>query len=155
MHKRMLTSKQKGLKLTGIGFSLALILFGILIGIYKKYEDDPDATKIIDTSGIVIILLVSVLYWLYFTQVECISYNLAALWPRLAFRYALGGGIFFAVFKRMVKTENPETPGFLVQVEDYYPLLVLGLIFGNYMFIFMETMAMTENKNCVIKLENL
>ena len=142
--------KYKALIICFIGLISAVIILGSLIGAYTTYEDKK---KEIDIGGIVSIIIVSILYWYCFTRVWCVSYNLASMWPRLAFKYGLGGGIFFAIFKMFVskKHENTDVDEIF---EDYLPLLVLSLIFGHYTFLFLEIASM-DNHNCLIKISYL
>lgn len=137
--------KANALLVTFIGMVLACIILGSLFGAYLNTPED-EHTKI-DIAGTVSIIVVSIIYWIVFTRVWCISYNLAALWPRLAFRYGLGAGIFFALFRNLVhSSEN--------YIDQYVPLLVLSLIFGNYFFMFMEIASM-DIHNCEIKISML
>lgn len=146
-----LSDKSKALIICLIGILLAVIILGSLMGAYTSVErDDKKTNKVIDISGIIVIIVSSILYWLFFTRIVCISYNLASMWPRLAFRYGLGGGIFFLMFQNLVSNENTLFNSF----EDYFPLLVLSFIFGHYIFLFMEIASM-ENHNCLIKIQNL
>ncbi len=147
-------SEQKALVICFIGLILAIIILGVLMGFYLSVDpDDPQKDKkiqVIDISGIVAIILVSIIYWYIFTRVWCISYNLASMWPRMAFRYGLGGGIFFLLFQQVI---NKDTEGD-IQLEEYYPLLVLSLIFGHYVFLFMEIASM-GNHDCLITIKDL
>lgn len=146
-----LSDKHKALAICLIGILLAVIILGSLMGAYISTDrDDKKTNKIIDISGIVVIIIVSICYWLFFTRGICISYNLASMWPRLAFRYGLGGGIFFLMFQTLVNENNTVFNSF----EDYFPLLVLSFIFGHYIFLFMEIASM-DNHNCLINIKNL
>lgn len=143
-----LSDKHKALVICLIGILLAVIILGSLMGAYTSY--DQEETKVIDISGIVIIIVSSILYWLFFTRIVCISYNLASMWPRLAFRYGLGGGLFWMLFQTLINDKNTILNSF----EDYFPLLVLSFIFGHYVFLFMEISSM-DNHNCLIRIQNL
>lgn len=152
----MKTDKHKALVICFIGILLAAVILGSLMAAYIHTEEDPKINKTIDIVGIITIIISSVIYWLVFTRVWCISYNLASIWPRLAFRYALGGGLFFGLFQMLVKgnKQNDKEQTLFESFEDYYPLLVLAFIFGNYCFIFMEIASM-DNHNCLIKIRDL
>lgn len=147
-------NKKHALVICFIGIILAVVIFGSLIGAYTNIDpDDKKSNKIIDIVGTFVIIICSIIYWWIFTHYKCVSYNLASLWPRLAFRYGLGAGIFFGIFQLMAK-KNTESNTVISSFEDYYPLLVLSLIFGNYFFIFLEISAM-DNHNCLINIKNL
>lgn len=136
---------KKALIVTFVGMVLACVVLGVLFGAYLNTPEE-EHTKV-DIGGTVGIVVVSIIYWVIFTRVWCVSYNLAALWPRLAFRYGLGAGIFFALFRYLVTPEENS-------IDNYVPLLVLSLIFGNYFFMFMEIASMGIH-NCEIKISML
>lgn len=138
-----MNDKYKALVVAFLGMCLAVIL---LVSLLLSYTRTDDIQKV-DVGGVIGILIASLIYWFIFTRVWCVSYNLASMWPRLAFRYALGGGIFFALFQHFINSEIPT-------MDMYYPLLILSLIFGNYCFIFLEISQM-GNHTCLIRIQDL
>lgn len=142
------------------GFTTAAIPFVILLLLYmhftKQIENLPSNTeeskkeelttvRIIDIVGTVATVLISVLFWMFFAVYCKEDSESVKLWPHLAFRYGLGIGIFVPVMNYLASNQKDTLHSGFV---EFFPLLVLALIFASYIFVFLE-IAVCEN--CVCK----
>lgn len=128
-----------------VGVFLSAGLLGVLLYLYKQAEDShsdgeehTDKINKIDIGGLTSIVLIGLIYWFISTKVIphwtniCVSYEVAELWPHLAFRYGLGLGLILPLIKTVTHDRYNNN------IEQFFPLLIISLILGSYVFMFIQ-----------------
>lgn len=124
------------------GIALASIILGVLVVEYQKNYGNEEKTREIDLWGIINIIMMGLLYWIAVSQYKifgnCLSEEIATTWPHLAFRYGLGLGVFLPLLKLVPPKISRTTENYYRNIEEYFPLLIISLILGSYIFMFIQ-----------------
>ncbi len=128
------------------GWLIAAIMIAIWTSLYHKYyydsSEENEKIIILDSVGTVVIIIVGILYWFLLSRQrfgknkKCLSPEITELWPHLAFRYGLGLGVVMPLLKLIPKKHNIEN--YRNNLEEFFPLIVLSLIMGSYMFMWIQ-----------------